>query len=768
MTNITRHIIPLLFLTLLSVQTAYADAFVVAKGRVQTFKVNTNGSLVYTWMIQNRDTGEETILKSESMDDSVEIHWNEQGHFDLMVIPVNVATRCWGEPSVMQVNVRDIAPFTLVYDHNITMMDQAVEGRVLTNDFVRMDEQELTTKALVIRQLETRTGQFSVTVTENPAAGTVTINNAGNYTYIPNSGFIGEDAFRYGVTMDEYPDFMVETTVQIIVLSSDNTNHPPILLNDELVLPNNQAGVTISLLANDVDQDLDALTLISSPVSGPARGSLTMNADGTITYVPEAGMAYNDEFVYRVSDGETTREATVFIEVFDPVSAAFPFAGDDLYIALFGEIAGDVSQNDYCMKDTSGELEFALSPNLDHRPQHGTITEFHADGTFNYQPEPGFRGSDQFVYRAKSDDGAIAQATVYLYVQFGMLADAGDDQQAGACSDIILDATGSLGNNLSYKWTCSTGHIAQPTSPTSEFIPDTPGRHEIILELTDEGIATQKDTLYVELFEAPKIFVDAPDQLQEGEMAYLNAAFSLGQDLTFHWTSVDGIIESGANSSLLEISTYGSYVLTVTDRFGCTAEHAINITPIRHAPTAYDDYAYTTDIDPVDIDVLLNDVDVDNDLVKSSVSIVIDPLMGNVKLNGDGTMTYTPTANQTGTDELTYMVCDATELCDEAVVVIDIKDSPFVVPEGFSPNGDGINDFFEIVGLQKYPNTKLLIYNRWQTKVWESDNYDNNWDGKSNTGPLHSNGLLPVGTYYYILKLGGSNRKLKGFVYLAY
>ena len=65
-----------------------------------------------------------------------------------------------------------------------------------------------------------------------------------------------------------------------------------------------------------------------------------------------------------------------------------------------------------------------------------------------------------------------------------------------------------------------------------------------------------------------------------------------------------------------------------------------------------------------------------------------------------------------------------------------------VYPNVFSPNGDGKNDFFEFKHLEQYHNTQLNIYNRWGKRVYQSDNYTNDWDG----------GKLSNGTYYYILQ----------------
>ncbi|MCB0760853.1 MAG: gliding motility-associated C-terminal domain-containing protein [Flavobacteriales bacterium] len=87
------------------------------------------------------------------------------------------------------------------------------------------------------------------------------------------------------------------------------------------------------------------------------------------------------------------------------------------------------------------------------------------------------------------------------------------------------------------------------------------------------------------------------------------------------------------------------------------------------------------------------------------------------------------------------------------------------IPDAFSPNGDGINDVFEIPNLYKYPNNSLKIFNRWGMLVYESAPYFENWDGTS-SHPATIGQELPVSTYYYILDLGNGAEAFTGYIYL--
>ena len=73
-----------------------------------------------------------------------------------------------------------------------------------------------------------------------------------------------------------------------------------------------------------------------------------------------------------------------------------------------------------------------------------------------------------------------------------------------------------------------------------------------------------------------------------------------------------------------------------------------------------------------------------------------------------------------------------------------IEDS-LEMPTGFSPNGDGPNDFFVIHGLVRYPDNELKVFNRWGNLVYQKKNYNNEWNGTNNNGDK-----LPDGTYFAI------------------
>jgi gliding motility-associated-like protein len=92
---------------------------------------------------------------------------------------------------------------------------------------------------------------------------------------------------------------------------------------------------------------------------------------------------------------------------------------------------------------------------------------------------------------------------------------------------------------------------------------------------------------------------------------------------------------------------------------------------------------------------------------------------------------------------------------DEVIVKVHEK---LVIPNTFTPNGDGINDILTIDGLDSYKQSITTIFDRNGQQVFKSLAYPKPWDGTHNGKPL------PIGTYYYVIDLNNGQKRVSGYV----
>ena len=137
--------------------------------------------------------------------------------------------------------------------------------------------------------------------------------------------------------------------------------------------------------------------------------------------------------------------------------------------------------------------------------------------------------------------------------------------------------------------------------------------------------------------------------------------------------------------------------------------------------------------------------------------------------NGN-TTTEAAIVTVTGDDNDGDLISDACDPDDDNDGVLDDDDAfpfdstPFLVPaEAITPNGDNINDFWIIPGINNYPNARIHVYNRWGHEVFRTKDYKNDWNG------VYKSEKLPSGSYLYIIELGaGSEAPLQGWIFINY
>jgi len=174
------------------------------------------------------------------------------------------------------------------------------------------------------------------------------------------------------------------------------------------------------------------------------------------------------------------------------------------------------------------------------------------------------------------------------------------------------------------------------------------------------------------------------------------------------------------------------------------------------APLAEDDfYILQTEDNGQVLDLLHND-ELPEDWL---FNLLAPPVQGQLEEQGFDQYTFQWPASFSGDLDFRYEVCNAfcLDLCDTALVQVRIQEKEVEeeiteIPNGFTPNGDGVNEYFVIPMLEEnpdqFPKAELIIFNRWGDIIYQAKPYRNDWDGRDSSGKL-----LPHGTYYYVLRL---------------
>jgi gliding motility-associated-like protein len=126
----------------------------------------------------------------------------------------------------------------------------------------------------------------------------------------------------------------------------------------------------------------------------------------------------------------------------------------------------------------------------------------------------------------------------------------------------------------------------------------------------------------------------------------------------------------------------------------------------------------------------------------------------------DNPFSLTPTASPP--DDITYTLTVLSQTCGASTSTVFVKVyQQVIVPNAFSPNNDGVNDYWNIVALVTYPQSSVMVYDRYGQKVYQSTGYAKPWDG------TYNGSALPAGTYYYVIDLKNNTPKIAGWVFIV-
>lgn len=321
-----------------------------------------------------------------------------------------------------------------------------------------------------------------ITVEISPAAapthGTLLLNGDGAFEYIPQADYNGTDSFVYEITDGDEPG---QGNVTIVI---DPVPDAPVALNDSYILDEDTVFSatlgTNDLLLNDSDADGDAL-IVSAITTLPTDGIVTFLADGTFSYAPNLDFFGTDTFVYQITDGLFSTEATVTLTVNpvndDPVVTAnrlLPVAygttvtitAEDLYAADVDDLA---TARTYTTSGlVRGQLEFADVPGV----VVTTFTQADIDaGRLVYVHDGTTNPADTFSFVVTDASGATT--TGQFDITIGPAPDALDDSyRVTPGKALFVGGQGAVRNDQGLVPSATTAVITPPVNGTLNWNSD--------------------------------------------------------------------------------------------------------------------------------------------------------------------------------------------------------------------------------------------------------------------------------------------------------
>ncbi|PIF74011.1 VCBS repeat-containing protein [Variovorax sp. 54] len=520
----------------------------------------------------------------------------------------------------------------------------------------------------------------------DPTHGTVTVNADGTYTYTPGANFNGTDSFTVTVS-----DGHGGTTTSTVNVTVNPVNDAPTAPN-YTETTNEDTPVSGKVIGSDVDGD--ALTYAKG--SDPAHGTVTVNADGTYTYVPGANFNGTDSFTVTVSDGHGGTTTSAVNVTVNPVNDA-PTAPN--YTETTNEdtpVSGKVTG-----VDLDGD---ALTYTKGSNPANGTVT-VNPDGTYTYTPNPNFNGTDTFTVTVSDGHGGTTTSSITVTVDpvndlptvpnYAETTNE-DTPVSGKVTGTDLD-----GDALTYTKGSNPSNGTVVVNPDGTYTytpnPNFNGADTFTVTVSDGHGGTTTSTITVTVDpvnDAPTVPNYTETTNEDTPVSGKVTGTDLdGDALTYtkgsdpaHGTVTVNTDGTYTYTPSANFNGTDSFTVTVSDGHGGTTTSTVTVTidPVNDVPTV-PDYNETTDEDtPVSGQVVGTDVDGDTlTYVKGS-----DPAHGTVTVNPDGTYTYVPGANFNGTDSFTVTVSDGhggTTTSTVNVTINPVNDAPVFVDGGGTP-----------------------------------------------------------------------------------
>jgi len=539
--------------------------------------------------------------------------------------------------------------------------------------------------------------------------GAVVLNQDGTFTYTPNAGFVGNDAFS--VLVENPQGLNATTTIAVVV-----TPFPNQVVAENLVIRtvSNQPA-TGQIIARD---QLGRPLVYSLNIS-PLYGTAVVNPDGSILYTPNAGFSGQDQFsVLVVNDQGDQAISQVTVVVDNPASTIIV---PDTTIQT---VQNQSVQGIVLASDSQGR---PLRYSQGSMPENGTVV-VNPDGTFTYTPNPQFFGTDSFTVFVQNDRGDSSSGVVRVVVEelqseitVEPLTVSGQQNQPVSGQVVATDA---LGRPLTYAVSIgpANGTLVFNLDGTFTYTPNPNFAGIDSFTVTIRNDLGDSVTVVVSVvIAAAGSQVTAEDQnvtVVAGQVlqGQIIASDSQGRPLIYALATPPKsgtvvVTTSGAYTYTPNLGFVGSdqFVVVVRNDLGQEAFSVVTIEVTQPANiiTANDVTLQTTSGTPVS--GLFTASDTQGRPLTYTIRTV--PTSGRVTLGANGQFLYTPNENFVGTDAFSVLIVDDTGAAATAIATITVgenqPDAPIIEDQTFTLN---VNETIQAQIVARDPQGLPLVY----------------------------------------------------------
>jgi hypothetical protein len=547
------------------------------------------------------------------------------------------------------------------------------------------------------------------------AFGSLIFRSDGSFVYTPNPGYIGKDTFVYKA----YDGLFYSTPVPVTFNVIEGANAQPVALADTYAVV---TGTTLTVdaasgvLANDSDADGDPL--VAQLVSGTAFGSLTFYPNGSFVYIPNAGYTGADHFIYEASDGEFTSNPVIVTINVTTGDNTPPVAVGDTYSVETGTILEMDAASGVLANDIDAEGDALTAQLVGAGTAQGILT-FRSDGSFKYEPNVGYIGSDRFVYTAS--DGVFTSTSVTVTINVTSEDETvpvavADTYSVETGATLTVDAaSGVLSNDFDVDGDVLTAQLVGAGTSQGILTFNHDGSFVYVPKAdftgTDRFIYQASDGLFTSIAAVVTINVTSEGKtapvavadtyaVETGDVLTVDAPGVLANDIDADGDALTAqLVGGGTAQGLLTFNSDGSFKYTPiagyigSDSFvyqaydglftSIAVKVTINVTvegktpPIAVADIYAVKFETTLTVDAAS-GVLANDLDADGDVLIAY--LMSGTAFGSLSFHPDGSFVYVPRAGYIGADRFTYQAWDGWFASTPVMVTINVKTEGNTIP----------------------------------------------------------------------------------------